>query len=627
MKPPIQPHIAAITPYPPGKPIEELERELGISNSIKLASNENAWGPSPQALEAMREALPKLHRYPDGASHYLTEALAKHLAVAPEQIVLGNGSNEMIEFLVKAFVAPGDEVLSSHPSFLMYQKFTQMHGGKNVVLPLKDMRHDLEGILAAVTNRTRLILLDNPNNPCGTVLDRAAFEGFLARLPEDLIVVLDEAYVDFALPAERIDTLALMRNIAGRPALAALRTFSKAYGLAGLRVGFGVMPAELAAQLHRVRQPFNINSLAQVGALAALADEEHYRRTIEGTRSGRAWLMEQLRAQGCRPLPSATNFFLVEVGGDGTALYQAMLRQGVIVRAMKAYGFPHMLRLTVGTEAENRRLVATMEKCRGELGYQRTEDRGQRTDRAAMDIVTIDGPSGVGKSTLSRLLAARLGYTYLDTGAMYRTVALQCRRHNVRPDDDAGLRGLLEGLDLRLLPAGGAGDDTRVLLDGGEVSALIRTPEVSMLASAVSARPIVRQHLTDMQRQLGAAGRVVAEGRDTGTVVFPAARFKFYLDASPEERARRRIEQLRRKGAVVDEAEVLRQQLERDRNDSGRDIAPLCAAADALRIDTSRLATEQVLAVMLAHIRELGGQVPGDRKNVRRTLPPVACHL
>ncbi len=369
MKLPLQPHVAAITPYPPGKPIEELEREYGISNSIKLASSENPWGPSPKALEAMREALPKLHRYPDGASHYLTRALADHLGVTPAEIVLGNGSNEMIEFLVKAVVAPGDEVISSQPSFLMYQKFTQMHGGRNVVLPLQDMHHDLDGVLAAVNERTRLILLDNPNNPCGTVLDPAAFERFLDRLPEGLVVVLDEAYVDFALPQERIDTLTLMRRTEGRPALVALRTFSKAYGLAGLRVGFGVMPADLAAQLHRVRQPFNINSMAQVGALAALADEEHYRLTIEGTRSGRAWLTEQLRAMGCRPLPSATNFFLVEVGGDAAALYQAMLRQGVIVRAMNAYGFPHMLRLTVGTEAENQRLVATMERCRRELGY------------------------------------------------------------------------------------------------------------------------------------------------------------------------------------------------------------------------------------------------------------------
>ena len=241
MKLKVAPHISTLVPYPPGKPIEELEREYGISGSIKLASNENAWGPSPKAVEAIKDALQNLHRYPDGSCYYLAQSLADKIGVKPEEIVFGNGSNEIIGLLITAFLQPGEEVITSHPTFLMYQKLVQVQGGSNKVVELTEsMHHDLKAILGAVSAKTRMIFLDNPNNPTGTIIDRDDFAAFMEQLPEEIIVVLDEAYVDFVAPELRIDVLAYIRS--GRP-VAALRTFSKAYGLSGLRLGYGIMDA------------------------------------------------------------------------------------------------------------------------------------------------------------------------------------------------------------------------------------------------------------------------------------------------------------------------------------------------------------------------------------------------
>jgi histidinol-phosphate aminotransferase len=362
-------NISSIIPYPPGKPLEELEREYGITGSIKLASNENPWGPSPRAVEAIAGALASLHRYPDGSSYYLTQALARWTGATAEEIILGNGSNEVIEFLVKVFVQPGDEVITSHPSFLMYQKFVQVRGGVNSVIPLRNMCHDLEGILKAITGRTRLIFMDNPNNPCGTLISREEFAEFLARVPEDVVVVLDEAYVDFVAPELRIDVLSCIRKPEGIAPVVTLRTFSKAFGLAGLRVGFGLMHPEIISLMHRVRQPFNINLLGQIGAAAALADPSHYEMTIRETTRGRAWLSAEVEKFGCRAYPSHTNFFLIDVRGDATRLYEAMLHQGVIVRSMKPYGYPDFIRITVGTAAENQRFVLALDDCLRELSY------------------------------------------------------------------------------------------------------------------------------------------------------------------------------------------------------------------------------------------------------------------
>jgi histidinol-phosphate aminotransferase len=363
----VAPHISTLVPYPPGKPIEELEREYDISGSIKLASNENAWGPSPKAVAAIKDALQNLHRYPDGSCYYLAQSLAGTMGITPEEIVFGNGSNEIIGLLIAAFIQPGEEVITSHPTFLMYQKLVQVQGGSNTVVALTEsMHHDLRAILAAVSANTRMIFLDNPNNPTGTCIEKEDFASFMEQLPEDIIVVLDEAYVDFMARERRIDVLEYIRD--GKP-LAALRTFSKAYGLSGLRLGYGIMGVEMAGYLNRVRQPFNVNSLAQVGGLAALADDEHYRMTLQKSHEGIAWLSKEVAKLGCRPMGTQTNFFLIDVKGDGRKLYEHMLHQGVIVRPMQAYGYPNYIRITVGRAAENQRFVETLSKSLKELGY------------------------------------------------------------------------------------------------------------------------------------------------------------------------------------------------------------------------------------------------------------------
>jgi histidinol-phosphate aminotransferase len=360
-------NIATITPYPPGKPQDELEREYGVTNSIKLASNENPWGPSPKVIQALKGAMTGLNRYPDGSSYYLVQGIAAYHGMSPEEVVLGNGSNEVIEFLVKAFVREGDEVITSHPSFLMYQKIVQVRGGENFVVPLKNLQHDLDVILEVISDQTRIIFLDNPNNPTGTAIKPLDLYRFLSKVPESVIVVLDEAYADFMDGDLQVDVYSLIRNSQGRCPVVFLRTFSKAYGLPGLRIGYGIMAKEIAQCLHKVRQPFNINNLAQTGALAALQDHEYYLLVLQRNREGREFLREEVEKLGCVCHPSQTNFILMDVREDADALYEAMLYKGVIVRSMRAYGYPSSIRVTVGTEDENKRFLAALAECLGEL--------------------------------------------------------------------------------------------------------------------------------------------------------------------------------------------------------------------------------------------------------------------
>ncbi len=357
-------NIARLKPYPPGKPLEELEREYGITGSIKLASNENPLGSSPLALKAIRDHLENLRRYPDGSGFYLKQRLSQRLGVAESCIVLGNGSNEIIDLIIRTFVQPGEEVLMSEPTFLVYQLMTQAVGGRAVQVPQSSFAHDLESMTDAFTHSTRVVFIDNPNNPSGTVISRNDFEGFRSRVPDDVLIVLDEAYIEFAEPTS---TMSGLQYLDGVPPVITLRTFSKAYGLAGLRIGYGVMPPDVADYVNRVRQPFNVNSLAQIGALAALDDQPFLQETQRVVRDGLTFLFTELGKMEIRTLPTQTNFFLIEVGHDARKVYEAMLRRGVIVRAMNAYGLDNYIRISVGRPEENQRFLNALKEVMNEL--------------------------------------------------------------------------------------------------------------------------------------------------------------------------------------------------------------------------------------------------------------------
>lgn len=353
----VKPHIRELEPYVPGKPIEELERELGITDSVKLASNESPYGPSPKALAAAHEALEESHRYPDGASFALRAKLSDRLDVGGEHLVFGCGADELLELLAKTLLGPGDECVFAWPSFAMYPIVAKGMGATPVTVPLDaDYTHDLDAIRAAITPATKLVFVCNPNNPTGTSVRSEAFEAFMQAVPDDVVIAIDEAYVDFARPEGFPDSLAWVRK---RPGTIVLRTFSKTYGIAGLRIGYGVADAELASYLERARHPFNVSRVAEAAALGALDDEEFRARVTRENAEGRETLTRELSALGLRVWPSDANFVLVEIGGEA---YERLLREGVIVRPMKGFGLEDCVRISVGTAEENERLIKAVRR-------------------------------------------------------------------------------------------------------------------------------------------------------------------------------------------------------------------------------------------------------------------------
>lgn len=357
--------VCDVPVYEPGRPIEEVARELGLNPKtiIKLASNENALGPSPKAVTAMRKALATAHLYPDGGGFYLRQALAKKLnssgragarpSISMDNIILGTGSNEIIEFLYHAFVGPGDEVLTGDRAFVIYSIMAKMFQARCVKVPFRGHTHDLEAMFQAITPRTKLVFVANPNNPTGTRVSNAELDRFIRRLPSHVIAVLDEAYIEFLDDPPPSIEYALKRNVI------ALRTFSKIVGLAGLRIGYGVAQKECIALLQRVRQPFNTNAVAQAGALAALGDAAHIRKTKALTRRGLAYLYREFKRLKLEYVPSSANFILVNVG-DGDEIFRALQRRGVIVRPMRGYKMPAWIRVTVGLPEENRKFIRAL---------------------------------------------------------------------------------------------------------------------------------------------------------------------------------------------------------------------------------------------------------------------------
>lgn len=351
----VHPDIQSLSPYVPGKPIDELQRELGLTRVIKLASNENPLGPSPKAVAALAGGEETLHRYPDGGAYRLRQALADRWKVTSDQVILGNGSDEILGLLARTFLSPGDEAVMAEHTFVIYKMEVTAAHGKPMVVPLTDWTHDVDAMACAITPKTRLLFVCNPNNPTGTMVSADAVQRLMSKVPEHVIVVFDEAYLEYVRNPQFPDALSYVKQ--GRHAIV-LRTFSKIYGLAGLRIGYGITTPEINNFLNRVRPPFNANSLAQRAALAALTDDEHVTKSRAINAAGMTQLGNGLRALGFTPIPSEANFLYFDVKRDGRTVFDALLREGIIVRHIEG----SMLRVTIGQPDENAAFLHALKK-------------------------------------------------------------------------------------------------------------------------------------------------------------------------------------------------------------------------------------------------------------------------
>jgi len=351
------PYIYKIKPYVPGKPINEVRRELGLKSVIKLASNENPYPPSPKVLAAMCSAAREVNRYPDGGCFLLRRSLARKLNIDDDQLIFGNGSDEIIVLAVKAFAAKGDDIIIAKPSFLIYEIASTLSGARLHQVPLKDFRYDLDAMKAKINARTKIIFIGNPDNPSGTYITQRQAEDFLRCVPKTTMVFFDEAYFEFVQARDYPDTLGLMKKY---PNVMTTRTFSKMYGLAGLRVGYGIASPAIIDILNRLREPFNVNSIAQAAAVAVLGDDAYYRKIARDVEEQRQFLYRSLESMDIAYEVSFTNFILVHVAGDSTQTANALLKKGVIIRDMAAWGLKGYIRVSIGSASENKRFIKTL---------------------------------------------------------------------------------------------------------------------------------------------------------------------------------------------------------------------------------------------------------------------------
>lgn len=349
--------IFKIQPYVPGRPIDEVKRELGLNSVIKLASNENPYGPSPKAVAAIRRAARQVNRYPDGDCYYLRQALARRLKVSTRQLVFGNGSDEIIVLAVRAFVQEGDEVIIAKPSFLIYAIAARLAAAEVRAVPLKNFYYDLEGMKRTVTSKTKMIFLGNPDNPSGQYLTQRQVEDFVRTVSPDILVFIDEAYYEYVQAPDYVDSIGLLEK---HKNVIVARTFSKMYALAGLRIGYGIADEKIIDCLNRVREPFNVNSLAQAAALACLNDRRYYEGLARRIARQRKILYAGIEKLGLKYVASCTNFVLIDMRRDASPLARALLAKGVIVRDMRPWGLSHFIRVTIGTEAESRRFLKAL---------------------------------------------------------------------------------------------------------------------------------------------------------------------------------------------------------------------------------------------------------------------------
>ena len=352
--------IRTLKPYPPGKPIEEVQREFGLKHVCKMASNENPLGSSPKALEALRKASKDAYLYPDGHAYYLRKKLSRKLRVPEDWLVFGNGSDELIYLIAMAYVRSGENVIVSEKCFIEYKITTQIMNGRLKEIPTKDFAHDIHSFVRAIDKKTRAIMFSNPSNPLGTMIDKKEVDYIVKKTPKRVLLVLDEAYYEYGKSRNYPNSLYYLKT---NPNVIVLRTFSKAYGLAGLRIGYGIAQPEIIENLNRVRPPFNVNRLAQEAALAALDDKEHILRSLKVNSEGKKYLYGEFKKMGLSYIPTHTNFILFDVKRDGKEIFNTLLRLGVIVRPMSIYGMPTFLRVTIGTMTENRKCITALKKA------------------------------------------------------------------------------------------------------------------------------------------------------------------------------------------------------------------------------------------------------------------------